>query len=145
MHRAPRPCPASHFQRQDRREHLQPGLTSFGANPSGAPVRLRAEHRASSSSSHVALAGCRFCAAVGQANIRLQRRQRVTATAHMNPTAPSHGPALRVLEADVVGLGPEETQASVAEAALARASKRLLSLQEPQGWWRGELATNVTM
>ena len=53
----------------------------------------------------------------------------------MNPTAPSHGPALRVLEADVVGLGPEETQASVAEAALARASKRLLSLQEPQGWW----------
>ena len=63
----------------------------------------------------------------------------------MNPTAPSHGPALRVLEADVVGLGPEETQASVAEAALARASKRLLSLQEPQGWWRGELATNVTM
>ena len=29
--------------------------------------------------------------------------------------------------------------------ALARAVERLLALQEPEGWWKGELETNVTM
>ena len=32
-----------------------------------------------------------------------------------------------------------------AETALARARERLLALQHPDGWWRGELQTNVTM
>jgi squalene-hopene/tetraprenyl-beta-curcumene cyclase len=30
-------------------------------------------------------------------------------------------------------------------AALRRATRRLLSLQSPQGWWKGELETNVTI
>src|ERR671937_2795285 len=30
-------------------------------------------------------------------------------------------------------------------AALERARARLLELQDPQGWWKGELETNVTM
>ncbi len=29
--------------------------------------------------------------------------------------------------------------------ALAKAREHLLSLQDPQGWWKGELQTNVTM
>src|SRR5690348_5623956 len=32
-----------------------------------------------------------------------------------------------------------------AQAALVRACKHLLSLQDPAGWWKGELQTNVTM
>src|SRR5947209_2730007 len=34
---------------------------------------------------------------------------------------------------------------AAATHALARARDRLLSLQSPQGWWKGELQTNVTM
>src|ERR1700719_2503164 len=34
---------------------------------------------------------------------------------------------------------------SGAEAALARARDHLLGLQHEQGWWQGELETNVTM
>src|SRR3954463_9501483 len=34
---------------------------------------------------------------------------------------------------------------SGAEAALARARDHLLGLQREQGWWQGELETNVTM
>jgi squalene-hopene/tetraprenyl-beta-curcumene cyclase len=34
---------------------------------------------------------------------------------------------------------------SEAQAALERAREHLLSLQDPAGWWRGELQTNVTM
>ncbi len=34
---------------------------------------------------------------------------------------------------------------SAAAAALERAVDRLLALQEPAGWWKGELETNVTM
>src|ERR1035437_4394076 len=34
---------------------------------------------------------------------------------------------------------------SEAEVTLERASRRLLSLQDDAGWWRGELQTNVTM
>jgi squalene-hopene/tetraprenyl-beta-curcumene cyclase len=34
---------------------------------------------------------------------------------------------------------------SEAEVTLERASRRLLSLQDHAGWWRGELQTNVTM
>lgn len=44
------------------------------------------------------------------------------------------------------GEGSEAT--SVRESAaetLARAVERLLALQEPDGWWKGELETNVTM
>ena len=32
-----------------------------------------------------------------------------------------------------------------ARTALARATDHLLSLQHPDGWWKGELETNVTM
>src|SRR3954452_13517830 len=32
-----------------------------------------------------------------------------------------------------------------AETALAAARAHLLSLQSPEGWWKGELETNVTM
>ena len=32
-----------------------------------------------------------------------------------------------------------------ADRALARACDHLLSLQTPEGWWKGELETNVTM
>jgi squalene-hopene/tetraprenyl-beta-curcumene cyclase len=39
----------------------------------------------------------------------------------------------------------EASLASDARAALARARDRLLSLQHEQGWWQGELETNVTM
>src|SRR2546428_3037953 len=34
---------------------------------------------------------------------------------------------------------------SAAGEALARARDHLLSLQSEQGWWKGELETNVTM
>jgi len=34
---------------------------------------------------------------------------------------------------------------SPAKAALDRAVKHLTSLQDPAGWWQGELETNVTM
>jgi squalene-hopene/tetraprenyl-beta-curcumene cyclase len=34
---------------------------------------------------------------------------------------------------------------AVAQEALGRATKHLLSLQAPKGWWKGELETNVTM
>src|ERR671931_2762812 len=32
-----------------------------------------------------------------------------------------------------------------AETALTAAREHLLSLQSPEGWWKGELETNVTM
>ena len=32
-----------------------------------------------------------------------------------------------------------------AEAALTRATRHLLALQQPEGWWKGELETNVTI
>ena len=32
-----------------------------------------------------------------------------------------------------------------ARTALARATDHLLSLQHPDGWWKGELETNVTI
>ncbi|MDH5307032.1 MAG: squalene--hopene cyclase [Myxococcales bacterium] len=35
--------------------------------------------------------------------------------------------------------------ATAAARALERASARLLALQDPSGWWKGELQTNVTM
>ena len=41
-----------------------------------------------------------------------------------------------------------ETRPRIEAAAahrLARARDHLLSLQSPQGWWKGELQTNVTM
>ena len=39
----------------------------------------------------------------------------------------------------------ESTTDAVAREALIRARDHLLSLQHPQGWWKGELETNVTM
>ena len=41
--------------------------------------------------------------------------------------------------------GSQGPVADVARAALARARDHLLSLQHEQGWWQGELQTNVTM
>ena len=40
---------------------------------------------------------------------------------------------------------PGETQPGDTPSVLSRARDRLLSLQEPGGWWRAELETNVTM
>ncbi len=40
---------------------------------------------------------------------------------------------------------PAGTVAGDADAARVRARDRLLTLQQPDGWWKGELATNVTM
>ncbi len=39
----------------------------------------------------------------------------------------------------------DATVSDVAAAALARARDHLLGLQDPGGWWQGELETNVTM
>ena len=47
-------------------------------------------------------------------------------------------------EISVTETGPEVVEKGVAEAiALARA--HLKDRQEPDGWWKGELETNVTM
>ena len=40
---------------------------------------------------------------------------------------------------------PELTRTRAAEHALERGVARLLELQSPAGWWKGELQTNVTM
>ncbi|MGP8065505.1 MAG: prenyltransferase/squalene oxidase repeat-containing protein, partial [Acidimicrobiales bacterium] len=39
----------------------------------------------------------------------------------------------------------EEPELAAARRALGRARTHLLSIQEPEGWWKGELETNVTM
>jgi squalene-hopene/tetraprenyl-beta-curcumene cyclase len=39
----------------------------------------------------------------------------------------------------------ETRRGSAAEVALSRGVERLLALQAPEGWWKGELETNVTM
>ena len=44
----------------------------------------------------------------------------------------------------VVREGPGAGAADAAEA-LKSAREHLLSLQDPEGWWKGELETNVTM
>jgi squalene-hopene/tetraprenyl-beta-curcumene cyclase len=41
--------------------------------------------------------------------------------------------------------GAPQVAASPAGEALRRARDRLLALQSPEGWWKGELQTNVTM
>jgi squalene-hopene/tetraprenyl-beta-curcumene cyclase len=51
-----------------------------------------------------------------------------------DPLADASGSALPIPP----GVGP-------AHEALVRASTRLLELQQPEGWWKGELETNVTM
>jgi squalene-hopene/tetraprenyl-beta-curcumene cyclase len=38
-----------------------------------------------------------------------------------------------------------DRQIDAAQATLDRATRRLLSLQHPDGWWKGELETNVTI
>ncbi len=40
---------------------------------------------------------------------------------------------------------PDGESSHAATAALERAVDKLLSLQQPDGWWKGELETNVTM
>ncbi|MFG2138164.1 squalene--hopene cyclase [Streptomyces sp. NPDC048650] len=39
----------------------------------------------------------------------------------------------------------EKTDTAAVRRATARAADHLLSLQDPAGWWKGDLATNVTM
>jgi squalene-hopene/tetraprenyl-beta-curcumene cyclase len=39
----------------------------------------------------------------------------------------------------------EELELTVARHALEKARQHLLGIQEPEGWWKGELETNVTM
>ena len=43
---------------------------------------------------------------------------------------------------ETIAAGPVQ---SPAQEALARAVERLRSLQHPDGWWKAELETNVTM
>ena len=38
-----------------------------------------------------------------------------------------------------------DRQIDAAQESLERATGRLLSLQQPEGWWKGELETNVTI
>jgi squalene-hopene/tetraprenyl-beta-curcumene cyclase len=63
----------------------------------------------------------------------------------MNPTSSSQAPAAAAPEADLRSRLGQPQAVGVAEEALARGRERLLSLQQPEGWWRGELETNVTM
>ncbi|MQA73484.1 MAG: squalene--hopene cyclase [Solirubrobacterales bacterium] len=63
----------------------------------------------------------------------------------MNATSPSQVPVPGALDEDLPSSPRARPQALGAEGALARATERLLSLQDRQGWWRGELETNVTM
>jgi squalene-hopene/tetraprenyl-beta-curcumene cyclase len=44
-----------------------------------------------------------------------------------------------------VTVSDSATTRRAAKATLARAVDRLISLQHPEGWWKGELQTNVTM
>ncbi|MEC4019034.1 squalene--hopene cyclase [Streptomyces sp. H27-D2] len=41
--------------------------------------------------------------------------------------------------------GPAGSTAAAAERATARAVEHLLAQQDPEGWWKGDLETNVTM
>ena len=50
----------------------------------------------------------------------------------------------RTLDAGVLGAGPSSLAESAASAAKA-AAEHLIGLQDPAGWWKGELETNVTM
>ena len=45
----------------------------------------------------------------------------------------------------VVGAAAPSSTAADAAVTLKKATEALLSLQEPEGWWKGELETNVTM
>ena len=51
---------------------------------------------------------------------------------------------LTLTDQDYEGLLTSEAPQDAA-GALERAVEKLLSLQEPDGWWKGELETNVTM
>jgi squalene-hopene/tetraprenyl-beta-curcumene cyclase len=53
----------------------------------------------------------------------------------------------RPREEPILAEGPSEAEAvrERAAEALARAVERLIALQQPEGWWKGELETNVTM
>ncbi len=59
-----------------------------------------------------------------------------------NPDAPANG-------SDTAGANhafrPDSSGTEDGAAALRRAVDHLLSLQDPDGWWKGELETNVTM
>jgi squalene-hopene/tetraprenyl-beta-curcumene cyclase len=46
---------------------------------------------------------------------------------------------------EAAGTVAEATGGREARATLERASEHLLTLQDPAGWWKGELETNVTM
>ncbi|MFI9722628.1 squalene--hopene cyclase [Streptomyces sp. NPDC052396] len=46
---------------------------------------------------------------------------------------------------DGTGATVEVTPRAAAERATARATEHLLALQDAQGWWKGDLETNVTM
>jgi squalene-hopene/tetraprenyl-beta-curcumene cyclase len=46
---------------------------------------------------------------------------------------------------EAIAAGPVQSPAREAQEALGRAVERLRSLQDPEGWWKAELQTNVTM
>ena len=41
-------------------------------------------------------------------------------------------------------IAPDKTRTAL-DTAVERATKRLLELQHPEGWWVGELESNATM
>ena len=63
-----------------------------------------------------------------------------SSTSGGNPSAPS----ARIHSTRTRSPGPGSTDAS-AESALHRSVDHLISLQSPEGWWKAELETNVTM
>jgi squalene-hopene/tetraprenyl-beta-curcumene cyclase len=55
------------------------------------------------------------------------------------------GPGPEALAAAVIDAAAAPTVTADAATALKKATEALLSLQDPGGWWKGELETNVTM
>jgi squalene-hopene/tetraprenyl-beta-curcumene cyclase len=62
----------------------------------------------------------------------------VVASGLAEPTTGFHGPTL-------APAGDPETRVDALRAAITRAREHLLALQDPRGWWKAELQTNVTM
>ncbi|MEU5052561.1 squalene--hopene cyclase [Streptomyces sp. NPDC021096] len=65
-------------------------------------------------------------------------------TGALPPRAAEAGPSTTVLPPHVAATGSPKTY-EAAQRAATRAVEHLLSRQDPQGWWKGDLETNVTM
>jgi squalene-hopene/tetraprenyl-beta-curcumene cyclase len=67
-----------------------------------------------------------------------------TFTAHVHADEPLAPPDARAAS-DASHPPARGRESSALSAAVTRARKHLLSLQDPRGWWKAELETNVTM